>query len=72
MQLGKGSGLWSSPWGRAGHAQGKKEHGGSPEAEEVRVDRGWRRRGERGVGEMAGSRVSRLELRSPQMWTFSR
>lgn len=62
MQLGKGSGLWSSPWGRPGHASGKKEHGGSPEAEEVR-DRGWSEKGKRGVGEMAGSRSIEVRVK---------
>lgn len=72
MQLGKGSGLWSTQWGRTGQGLGQERTWGSPEAEEVRVDRGWRRRGEGGVGETAGSRGSRLGLRSPRMWTFSR
>ena len=83
MQLGKGSGLWSTQWGRPGQGPGQERTWGSPKAEEVlptdaevptslRVDRGWSRRGERGAGETAGSRGSRLGLRIPRMWTFSR
>lgn len=67
VQLGKGSGLWSMQWGRPGQGPGQERTWGSPKAEEVRVDRGWRRRGERGAGETAGSRGSRLGLRIPRM-----
>lgn len=51
-------------WGRPGQGPGQERAWGSPEAEEVHVDRGWRRRG---VEEMAGSRGSRLGLRIPWM-----